>query len=120
MSIVFMERKYYRQPVKERKNQITTFQKPKKLSDNETLERMGKHLSVEDMKEETVGMVQTHEKEIALASNLELLVKVEKDEKEKMLKQFEIQKYEQITKKPLFYVLSLRTTIVNQKTHMSI
>ena len=58
---------------------------------------MGKHLSVEDMKEETVGMVQAYEQEIALASNLRLLVEVEKDEKEKMLKQFEIQIYEQIT-----------------------
>ena len=48
------------------------------------------------MQEDTVRMVQMYEQEIASALNKELLVKVEKDEKEKMLKQFKIKKYKQI------------------------
>jgi len=67
------------------------------VSNDEVIASMEKYLSVEDMQEDTVGVVQMYEQEIASALNKELLVEVEKDEKEKMLKQFEIQKYEQIT-----------------------
>ncbi len=67
------------------------------MSNDEVIASMEKYLSVEDMQEDTVGVVQMYEQEIASALNKELLVEVEKDEKEKMLKQFEIQKYEQIT-----------------------
>jgi len=58
---------------------------------------MRKQISLEDMDQAIVESLHMYEQEIALASNLELLVKVEKDEKEKMSKQFEIQTYEQIT-----------------------
>ncbi len=81
---------------KKEKNQIT-FQKPKKLSDDKTLERMRKQISSEDTDQAIVESLHMYEQEIALASNLKLLVEVEKDEKEKMSKQFEIQTYEQIT-----------------------
>jgi len=73
------------------------FSEAKKLSDDEMLEIMRKQISLEDMDQAIVESLHMYEQEIALASNLKLLVKVEKDEKEKMSKQFEIQTYEQIT-----------------------
>jgi len=95
---------------KERKKQIT-FQKPKKLSDDKTLERMRKQISLEDMDQAIMESLHMYDQEIALASNLKLLVKVEKDEKEKMSKQFEIQTYEQIT--PNWNASSIKCTIMN-------
>jgi len=59
----------------------------------------------------TVEMIQIYQQEIASASNKKLFIEVEKDEKEEMLKQFKVKKYEQII--PNWNVFSRKIDIMN-------
>jgi len=71
--------------------------KQRKTNHDEVVRCLIKSICIKDIYETTTEMENKYHLEISCVLNKELLVVVEKDKKEKMMEQFQILNYEQIS-----------------------